>query len=123
MGKHRIPAYQPIEDAPDFKSFDTLAEAQKAQTDWERSMHKRTLLLCTSFLSRSTVCETYFAVGDAVYEQTHYYIGPSGCTDGDYWLPGEGAVLCPVCGNRNRDYDSPHVKRLKPYFKEVINTY
>jgi len=27
--------------------------------------------------------------------QTHWYVRPSGCMEGDYWLPGELRINCP----------------------------
>lgn len=37
-----------------------------------------------------------------IYIQTHYYIPPHGCTEGDYWLPGEVNIICPKCKTRHR---------------------
>jgi len=33
---------------------------------------------------------------------THWYVEPSGCTDGDYWLEGEWHFVCPETSVRNR---------------------
>lgn len=37
---------------------------------------------------------------DAV--QTHWYVQPHGCMEGDYWKPGELHFVCPSTGMRNR---------------------
>jgi len=73
--------------------------------------------------------------------QTHFYVYPHGCTDGDYWLEGELQIICPTTNCKNRvlfdEYKVPYEKRneykwslelqfkrkYKKMFKKVINDY
>jgi len=68
-------------------------------------------------------CGAKLHVSDLVYIQTHWYVPPSGCTDGDYWNTGEGQFVCPKCGCTNRLYERPEVEKLKAHFKKVEDKY
>lgn len=77
---------------------------------------KQTLVVCIG-----AGCGKASEIGDLTYYQTHSYIGPSGCTDGDYWRAGEGRWTCPHCLNTNRLWDKPDIVELKHLFKDRIN--
>ena len=68
-------------------------------------------------------CGLHHMVGGLTYVQTHWYVRPYGCTDGDYWKQGEGQWDCPACGNNNRLYDKPGIVVLKRLFAKVIDCY
>lgn len=67
-------------------------------------------------------CKRSFPVGELTHIQTHDYIPPRGCTEGDYWIEGEGEWQCPKCKHRrtNRSYFDARIQELKPYFKARI---
>lgn len=81
---------------------------------------RNTLVRCRNFVATGKGCGAYLRVCTLTYIQTHYYISAHGCTGGDYWLPGEGAFVCPLCNHRNRLYASPRVMALKRYFKAIV---
>ena len=60
-------------------------------------------------------CDNPHKIGDLVAIQTHRYILPRGCMEGDYWLEGELQFVCPETGVKNRllfdNYDVPFDKR------------
>ena len=63
-------------------------------------------------------------VDKLTYIQTHWYTGPSGCMEGDYWNQGEGKFVCPKCGHLNRSVcreDDFSVHKRK--FGEIVDTY
>jgi hypothetical protein len=87
-------------------------------------------------------CQKLHAIKDCHVIQTHWYTSPRGCTEGDYWSPGELQVICPTTDHKNRihfdshyqveyrlraDYDysaEAQFKRLyKHLFKSVIDDY
>lgn len=47
-------------------------------------------------------CGTSYKIKDVTAIQTHWYVPPSGCTEGDYWLPGGLQFVCPGTGTINR---------------------
>ncbi len=47
-------------------------------------------------------CEGYHRIGDLEAIQTHFYVSPHGCMDGDYWNEGELQFICPEDGVINR---------------------
>ena len=68
---------------------------------------------------RSDGCGAKLPISDLEYIQTHWYTGPTGCSEGDYWNEGEGQFVCPVCGKLNRLCDRPEVVALKTSFKSI----
>ena len=54
-------------------------------------------------------------IRDLVYIQTLYYVEPSGCSGGDYWVPGEGNFDCAHCGQRNRLYKRKDIQALRDF--------
>ncbi len=71
-------------------------------------------------------CGTKNDINNITLYQTHYYVLPSGCSLGDYWLPGECQFNCNCCKTVNRllKEETKHkIELCKPYFKEVIETY
>lgn len=66
-------------------------------------------------------CETQHEIKDLTYICTHFYVAPSGCTDGDYWCEGEGNTFCTNCEIRIRflchDYDENDRQLDHPFTK------
>lgn len=75
-------------------------------------------------------CEKRHAIKDLVLIQKYWYTPPRGCSDGDYWLPGEIRFICPSTDVVNRllfnTYDVPWDERDKyendPQ-KQFVNIY
>lgn len=87
-------------------------------------------------------CGKYHTIKNCEVIQTHWYVQPRGCTDGDYWNEGELQIVCPEKDGKNRllftsshtfpwehrseyDYDAQaQFKRIYKYlFKKVIDDY
>jgi len=51
---------------------------------------------------RCMSCYGHHQVGSLDAIATHWYVSPSGCTEGDYWVEGEWHFVCPKTGVRNR---------------------
>ena len=82
----------------------------------------RTFVRCTrSVLGQG--CGRMTQVRKLIYIQTHWYVSPHGCTEGDYWKEGEGQFDCPKCGNRNQLYDRPEIEEMKWRFKRIEDTF
>lgn len=47
-------------------------------------------------------CKDQHRIGELDAIATYFYVRPSGCTDGDYWLEGEWHFVCPATAVRNR---------------------
>lgn len=56
---------------------------------------KRALIQCAA-------CPAKHPLGNLDAIATHWYVRPSGCTDGDYWVEGDFHFVCPHTGVRNR---------------------
>lgn len=82
----------------------------------------RTMVKCTSN-NYGRGCGKSAKIGKLTYIQTHWYVRPSGCSDGDYWNEGEGQFTCPHCQHRNRLYDRPEITKLKHNFRDVKDVY
>lgn len=82
-----------------------------------------TLVKCIGNFVTNEGCGKSTKVKNLTYIQTHCYIEPRGCTEGDYWRSGEGNFICPKCGYLNRLYNRKNVEHLKEHFKDVVNTY
>ena len=48
------------------------------------------------------ICGATHSIKNCDAIQTHYYIEPSGCTDGDYWTEDSLHIICPVTQQHNR---------------------
>lgn len=77
---------------------------------------KRTSILCK-------FCKNKSHIRSVIYIQTHWYVRPYGCTEGDYWKSGEGNWDCLVCGRRNRLFDKPEIVAMKRLFASVRECY
>lgn len=67
-------------------------------------------------------CQASYQTRKLVLQDHHYYVRPSGCTEGDYWLHNEYAFICPSCKVRNRFLGGK--RRLKTTsFAEVKDVY
>lgn len=47
-------------------------------------------------------CKQLHRIGDLDAIETHWYVQPSGCSDGDYWLDSDWHFVCPISKVRNR---------------------
>jgi len=68
-------------------------------------------------------CSTISQIRNLGYRQIHYYVRPSGCTEGDYWAESAGEVICPNCKIVIRLYDIPKIMELKWLFKNIDKVY
>lgn len=86
-------------------------------------------------------CGKMHRIKNCTLIQTHWYVSPLGCTEGDYWKTGEMQVVCPDTDNKNRlffdNYDVDWSKRADleysaemqfryrytSLFKEVVEDY
>ncbi|MCH7850719.1 MAG: hypothetical protein IH845_03705 [Nanoarchaeota archaeon] len=83
-------------------------------------------------------CNQDHRIGDIEAIQTHWYVWPSGCTEGDYWNEGELQFICPETeiinrllfstsyDNLGRSIDNPELQfndMYKRLFKGVEDTY
>jgi hypothetical protein len=66
-------------------------------------------------------CGASLYIRDLIYIQTHWYVRPYSCSEGDYWNAGEGNFLCPQCGHRNRLYERKDIEALKRHFYGVTD--
>ena len=95
---------------------------EKTRAKLEKLEHQRAVALAKTQVVCGT-CKKPTTVQDVDYIQTHWYVPPSGCTEGDYWNEGEGQFMCPACDAVNRLYQSPEIVRLKYMFRHVKDTY
>lgn len=87
------------------------------------------------------VCGKMHRIKNCVVIQTHWYVPPSGCTEGAYWKQSELQIVCPDTDIKNRLLFSNHdvdwhyqqdyrynageqfKQMYKQLFKEVIDDY
>jgi len=99
-----------------------IARVEKLRA--ELALDRHNLMACTETTCSGEGCGTVFEIGALVYMQTHWYVEPYGCTDGDYWNPGEGQWVCPECGHRNRLISElEHLSNFKRFFKAIKDVY
>ncbi len=106
--------------AKDVELMHALTNKAVAKRD---ALRQKIELQCTSQTATGRGCGAWTRVGNLVYIQTHWYVPPRGCNEGDYWKQGEGQWQCPKCGHMNRLYATPEVAKLKHLFKGVKDTY
>lgn len=68
-------------------------------------------------------CGLKMPIRELIYIQSHWYVRPSGCSDGDYWNEGEGYFDCIHCGRRNRLYERKEIEALRSHFRGVTELY
>ena len=95
-----------------------LKNAEKAL----QAQLKLTLVSCVKNV-HGLGCGKTTPINELEYIQTHWYVRPSGCTEGDYWNAGDGEFICPHCGHLNRLYTRPEIMKLKYLFKTIRDTY
>jgi len=65
-------------------------------------------------------CGKTFPVNELAGIQTHWYVTPSGCSDGDYWMPDELHAICPYCSTRHRLIEThKDIVEYKQFFKSL----
>ena len=92
----------------------------KELRDKRTALYQSELIACTDNCFGKG-CGKKTKIKDLSYIQTHYYVPPSGCTDGAFWAEGDGQFVCPKCDHVNRLYDRPELRALRSYFKEIIS--
>lgn len=88
-------------------------------TEKIRVKQSKTLVKCADARYREG-CGMALELGELTYIQTYQYVGPYGCSGGDYWEEKGGEFDCPHCGHRNRLYDRPEIMELKYCFKDIV---
>lgn len=86
-------------------------------------------------------CSGLHKIKDCALLIEHYYVPPSGCTDGAYWTYSEAQIVCPTNNVRNRlmfpsrnllpwdkrDHygtaEHQFLSLFKKHFKEVVDIY
>lgn len=99
-----------------------LDKKREALAAVRQDLLSRTKVRCTTTYSRKG-CGKEAEIRDLVYIQTHWYVPPSGCSDGDYWRSGEGQYECPHCGHLNRLHDRPEIVSLSSMFRGITDTH
>lgn len=110
------------------RQLDRLRRREQVLLQEKDDILGRTLVTCgLRSPPRGTIkeggCGKESRIRDVIYVQTHWYVPPSGCTEGAYWKEGEGQFDCPHCGVRNRLYELPEIEELKHLFSKVKDTY
>lgn len=128
-----------MKQTPDIVWPSGRADALKAVEIAERRLAKARAALADQerlALIRCAKCSVDHPVATQEYIQTHWYVTPSGCTDGDYWRSGEANWVCPSCGFCNRfdnekdkyitipnDFYRPELVSAKRWFRKVRDCY
>lgn len=86
----------------------------------ERSYNLVSLKCNTNNLGKGCGKNTH--IKNIKYIQTYFYIPPSGCYEGDYWVEGEMNWICEKCNHRNRVLDK-NIKMFKSKFNMWLNEY
>lgn len=68
-------------------------------------------------------CKKKSRIGGLTYVQTHWYVEPYSCSEGDYWKQSQGMFVCPHCERVNRLHDRKEVSDLKYSFKNILDVY
>ena len=108
------------------KSMEELMAEKEVLTSKLKAVNSDIDLLKSKTLVRCEPpqgCGYGFEIRELEYIQTHYYVLPRGCTEGDYWSPSEGQWKCPKCTFTNRLYNKPDIVKLKSLFKSVLDSY
>lgn len=114
--------YQPVVPEVSPGDYSTVAEVNAAVTERAEHVARTSMFQCVTQLGTGGAgmgCGEMIQVGTAEYIQTLWYVSPSGCSEGDYWVPGEGRAVCPHCGHEVRLYDAPEIVALKRHFASV----
>lgn len=77
------------------KALEASAKREKELEAQVRTLRSQRTVLCASCAEEHQICTL-----DLI--RTHWYVQPSGCTDGDYWREGEWQFICPSTSVRNR---------------------
>ncbi len=77
---------------------------KKAEAALEKALTKKNAALKDA-TAKCRFCGKRSKLSSIDLIQTHYYIPPSGCSDGAYWTPSELNWMCPKCKARCRDQD------------------
>jgi len=108
---------------PTLKEVKAAEEIIKRHEEAAKKATGETLVQCVDQTATGKGCNKWFPINTLEYIQTHWYVSPSGCTDGDYWKRGEGQWKCPSCGKINRLYCTPEVTNMRASFRCVKDVY
>lgn len=79
----------------------------------EQQKQKLIITLNKQRANKTFVCEacgSRHKIKECTAIQTHWYVSPSGCMDGDYWCDGEIHIVCPSTKIRNRIlFETPNI--------------
>jgi len=113
-----------------------MQTAQQINKELDKLSSKREILKQQLDIIRANrtfkcvACGKRHKIKDCEVIQTHWYVKPSGCTDGGYWNESDLMILCPTSPVRNRVYfPSPiglqyeFTYLYKHLFKKVIDEY
>lgn len=117
----------------------TKVEQRLAELATEQSLLEQKLEIQRANKQFKCGCGKMHRIKNCIVIQAHYYVPPSGCTDGAYWAQTELQIICPDTDKKNRLLFSNHdinwrdrsayrhnaeeqFKRIyKELFKEVID--
>lgn len=112
---HEVKYYYPPLKGPDTKALETAYLLIEENNKAIEVQKQNTLVMCYHCNHLSTIrCLEYI--------QTYCYVGPYGCTGGDYWNQGEGQYICPNCNKVVRLYNAPEIESLKNFFGNIRET-
>jgi hypothetical protein len=91
----------------------------------EKQINSRKKFLCA--------CNKMHSIRECGVIQTHWYVPPRGCSEGDYYNEGELQIVCPTTGTRNRvlfnipyslrdSFDYNPETKFKNKYKSLFNT-
>jgi hypothetical protein len=98
---------------------ENLKNALMKRRELKAQLLKETKVICTSNVPYGEGCGKATKIGKLVFYQQHWYVKPSGCTDGDYWVEDDGHWVCPSCLHVNRMYEDKKLLKLKYLFLKV----
>lgn len=92
-----------------------MAELAKSHEAAMSTLRGRKKQVIRRFLIRCRECRVASRLSSWGFVQKMYYVRPSGCTEGDYWVPRDTEtcdIVCPKCGERNYIYNHPQKERI-----------
>lgn len=137
IGLHRTPRDFPQPRDPSWQrltmqpnrppTFDELVRVLAQNVEDTKEAARRAQLDLDEMLSYTQIecayCKRSFCINELVYIQTHWYVQPYSCNEGDYWKEDRGEFDCIACLRRNRLSDRETGMKLKYLFKGVTDEY
>ena len=97
------------------RALDTTDETAKRLHELEREERAKQLKAVRKLAVRCSECKKSAPLHRWTFIQNRYYVRPSGCTEGDYWVSSlfeHCDMECPLCGKRNRINFRPDMEAL-----------